>query len=125
MATHREIELRPHSSAPALARKIVYDLCGEVGLPNRTASAAALVAGELVLTSIRQTRRNLDVSIDFAGDQVTVRVSDRSTAPPLLGRDTRTGPARSTALVERLASSWGYSRRESGNEVWALLRARS
>ena len=44
---------------------------------------------------------------------------------PLLGRDTRTGPARSTALVERLASSWGYSRRESGNEVWALLRARS
>jgi hypothetical protein len=119
---YREIGLRPHSSAPALARKLVYDLCGEEGLPNRTASAAALVAGELVLTSIRQTRHNLDVSVDLARDKVTVRVSDRSTAPPLLGRDPRTGPARSTALVERLSSSWGYRRRESGNEVWAILR---
>jgi hypothetical protein len=122
MATHREMELRPRSSAPALARRLVYDACGDAGLPNRMAHAAAQVAGELVLTSIRQTRRNVDVSVDLAGNQVTVRVSDRGTAPPLLGHDTRTGPARATALVERLASSWGYSCREDGNEVWALLR---
>ena len=120
--THREIELRPRSSAPALARKLVYDMCGQAGLPNCVASAAAVVAGELVLTSIRQTRRKVDVSVDLASNQVTVRVNDRSAAPPLLGRDSRTGPARSTALVERLASSWGYSCLDSGNQVWALLR---
>ena len=123
MTVHREFGLPPRSSAPWMARRLVHQLGGQVGLPDRVTSDAALVLGELVTTRLQQTHRGVDVVIDLDPDQVTVRVKDHSAAPPLLGHDPRTGPAHSTAVVERLSSSWGYSSRENGHEVWALLRA--
>ena len=123
MTMHRELGLPPRSSAPRVARRLVHELGGQAGLPDRVTSDAALVLGELVNTRLRQTHYRVDVVIDLDPDQVTVRVKDHSAAPLQLGHDPRTGPAHSTAVVERLASSWGYCSRENGHEVWALLRA--
>lgn len=116
------MRLAPRAAAARITRRLIYDTCDQAGFPVRMVDDAALVAGELVTASIRQARRDVDVVLHVDQGQIRIGVRDTSTAPPLLGLDSRPGPERSTAVVERLSSSWGYCRSEAGREVWALLR---
>ena len=120
--TREEVHLRPRGTAPRIVRHLVHTVCDEAGLSHRLKDDAAMVASELVLASIRQARCDIDVSVEADANHVRIGVHDTWPTPPLLGRDQRTSPARSTTVVERLASSWGYYSGEDGRELWALLR---
>jgi hypothetical protein len=116
------LDLKPHSDAPGAARKLTYASCSRAGTSlSVVVDDAALVAGELVRTSIRQTRARVTLRVVCDERQVTLRVHDQG-VPPTARRDLDTGAARSWEIVRRLSASWGYSEGPSGREMWATLR---
>ncbi|MDX1890786.1 hypothetical protein [Mycolicibacterium sp. 050158] len=121
IGTHRRYRLRPTAFAPRIARRFVYELGDDAGLPDDVVDDAAFVVGEFVVESIRQTHGELEVTVDVADSHITVRVRDGRTGIHRPGDVVREAPARSSATVRRLATSWGCCRQPSGWEVWAVL----
>ena len=119
----RHVRLSPTVYAPRIARRLVVDLGSAVRTPQRLIDDAALVTGEIVTSAIRYTRSEIDVMIEVSADHVRVRIRDQRTTKRSPGSDTGTGMVRRTALIERLATSWGRHRSASGWETWALLHA--
>jgi hypothetical protein len=119
----RSIRLRPRASAPRLARRLVHEVCGQVGVPDRVSDDAAQIVGELVTSSIRQARTQVDVLVLCSDAEVTLRVQDTSTQAPLMGEHGQHGAARGWDVVRRLSTTWGYCNRENGRELWASLCA--
>lgn len=115
--------LRSTKFAPRRARRCVYALGDQAGLPDGVVDDAALVLGELVTESTRQSHGDVDVVIEVANPTITVRVRDARTSSPRLPGQVN-GPARNSGTVRRLAASWGCSRHASGWEVWAVIRPR-
>jgi len=79
---------------------------------------AAQIVGELVTSSVRQSRSSVDVLVVCSVSGVTMRVHDASTNPPRMGEY---GSARGWDVVRRLSTTWGYCNRENGREFWASL----
>ncbi|MDP9094911.1 MAG: ATP-binding protein [Actinomycetota bacterium] len=118
----RSIRLRPRASAPRLARRLVHDLCGQVGVAERVSEDAAQIVDELVTSSIRQARTQVDVYVLCSEAEVTLRVQDTSTQAPLMGERGQNA-ARGWDVVRRLSTTWGYCNRDNGRELWASLCA--
>ena len=117
------MRLPPRPSAPRLARRIVRDACSCSELPGRLVDDAVVVASELVTHRIRQTRQPVDVVVEVSTQGVTVRVQDQQPATVMaFDPSANSGQRRTRDLVQRLASSWGYSTSERGCEAWASLR---
>src|SRR4051794_18149950 len=57
------IRLRPSPFAPRRARRFVYEVGDPAGLPAGLVDDAALVTGELVNESIRQSRCDVEVAV--------------------------------------------------------------
>jgi hypothetical protein len=116
--------LRPTVFAPRLARKFVYEVGDPAELPEGLVDDAAFIVGELVSESIRQSRREVEVVIELASTEITVRVRDAHASAPLLKDIADEAPARSSAAIRQLAASWGCCPYLAGWEIWAVMRAR-
>lgn len=115
------VRLSPRSSSPRITRRLVRQTCAASGLPDKLVDDAALVAGELVTTSLRQVHAPLLVDLSIVDDVVTVRVRDSGTQPPG-GLGDRPAAERSWDLVRRLGTSWGYHHGPDSREMWASFR---
>lgn len=117
------IRLGPSIYAPRVARRTVFSLAAAAQIPQHLVDDTALVAAEIVTSAIRRTRAEIEFSVEVNADEVWLTVRDHHPRRPLLGRDSHAGSLRRTAIVDRLADSWGSRRRASGWETWAVLRA--
>lgn len=120
MADAARYLVQPHVLAPRRVRKIVREACDGVIVPDRIREDAALVAGELVTSCLRQTHAPLRLEVAAQPSQITIRVHDDARNGP--GESSSPGTQRSWGVVRRISSSFGWSCNEGGRELWALLR---
>jgi hypothetical protein len=116
------VRLGPRVSAPRLARWRVRNWCSAHPIPDALADDAALVAGEMVATTVRLRSGYIRFSVTADTDGVLVRVwtDGRARAG---GRTHTASITRSFSLVTRVARSWGVDCAENSYEFWAVLRA--
>lgn len=112
----------PRVSAPRLARWRVRNWCSAYPVPDALADDAALVAGEMVATTVRLRNGYVRFSVTANADGVLVRVwtDGRARAG---GRSHTASVTRSFSLVTRVARSWGVDCAENSYEFWAVLSA--
>ena len=115
------VRLVPGRLASRRARRLVRNTCAGAGLTTAAVEHAALIIGEFVTTSARQQRDTMDVSVSIGDRDITVRIHDHGTTPPVNGAD---GVASSPIwhAVRRLSCSWGYSAGLGERELWASVR---
>lgn len=124
VSTRRRIRLHPTVFAPRISRKLVYEVGDPAGLPDGLVDDAAFVVGELVTESIRQSHRDIEVEVQLTDQQITIRVRNATAQAPLIGQVEKV-PARHSATVRQLATSWRCWQYQRGWEVWAVLRPRT
>lgn len=105
--------------SPRQARNAVRVACAGSDLPGQVVDDAVLIAGELVMYSLRQSGAPVVFVVETALGRVTVRVRDCATVTP--GRGSA-GGVRGWEVVRRLATSFGY-RVGGQRELWATVRA--
>lgn len=114
--------LRPVASAPASARQLVVRSALSWGLPARLVDDAALVAGALVLESVRQARSPLRLTVHSGDLAVMVEVEDACVLFPMAAGLSGTGRGRyGLELVHRVAEAFGFVRRPGGRRLWARI----
>lgn len=116
-------QLRHRASAPRAARRLVRTICADAGLPTSLVDDAAVIAGELVTVSVRQSQCPVDVLVTVSDGEVRLRVHDSCTAAPDSCRHADSD-RRGWDVARRLASSFGYGNGNGGRELWVLLRER-
>lgn len=120
--TRTRITVRPHPYAPRVVRRLVRQSCERGELPARVTDDAAVVAGELVTSSIRQVHTTMRVDVVVAPCEVTVRVHDSADPARVVRQPHSPGDTRSWEVVRRLAASFGYLQDDRARELWASLR---
>jgi hypothetical protein len=115
------VRLVPGRLAPRRAKRLVRNTCAGAGLPTVAVEHAALIIGEFVTTSARQQQETMDVSVSIGERDITVRIHDHGTTPPVNSADEMaTSPI--WDAVRRLSCSWGYSAGLGERELWASVR---
>lgn len=112
--------LRFGALAPRLARERVRAMCHHADTPGRLSDNAALVAGELVTTSLREGTGPVRVKVRADHRTVVIRVTGRGSSR--VGAVNSPGALRRWEIVRRLSRSYGYRSVDGGREVWAMLR---
>lgn len=112
--------MRPITSAPASARKLIDQAGIRIGLRKPLRTDAAVVAGGLVLHSVISARTSLTLRAVSDGDSVLVEVEDA--ALELAARPADSPAFHGLDAVGRIAAAYGYLKRESGGRVmWARI----
>lgn len=105
-----------------VARGQVDAICQRQGLADLCDTATLLVS-ELVTNAIMHGAGEVTLSVACKARELTIGVSDESSAEPALDRDPppdRPG-GRGLFLVESLASNWDYVLFPGGKLVWFCL----
>ena len=121
-AMSREWVLPADSTAPALARAAVAE--AEV----RPLDDATLVVSELVTNAIRHGQAPVLLRVKQSGDRLRIEVEGRrqpgvtlgAAAPFELPAPGAVG-GRGLAIIDRLATKWGWDENEEMTTVWAEL----
>jgi hypothetical protein len=117
------VRLRPGPLAPRKARRLVAQVCQRADVAGRIVDDAVMIAGELVNISLHQVFSDLLVRVQTADRRVIIAVRDGGYSYPFSARDSDgVTLRRSTAVVHRLAQSWGCSSEAVSREIWALVR---
>lgn len=124
-STCRHILLNPTVYAPRIARQVVIGLGNAAGTPQRLIDDATLVTAEIVASAIRYAGSEVDMIIEVGVEHVWVRILNPHNRRRFPVCDTHAGMARRTAIIDRLASSWGRRDNASGWATWALLHTPS
>jgi anti-sigma regulatory factor (Ser/Thr protein kinase) len=106
--------------SPGQARSLV----GQALLlfPDETMAVAQLLTSELVTKAVVHARCALDLLIELAEFGVRISVADSSGIEPERRAQSVDGVGgRGLALVEVLASRWGWERVPGGKRVWFEL----
>jgi hypothetical protein len=117
------VSLAATAAAPGIARYRTRLAGTTAALPEELVHSAALIAGELVGISIRQSRSAVQLGITVHADCIEIQV--REPASCLVPRAGGLGSTRSMELVRRLAQSWGLDRGDSGRILWAIASERA
>lgn len=90
-------------------------------LSARTVEGARVVASELATNAVQHAGTPFTVTLDWAGDQVTVRVADDAPGVPVAGSPGSLElRGRGLLLVDALSAAWGVSAGAAGGKsVWA------
>lgn len=119
---HAEVTLPGDASSVPTARHFVESILTSWGRPGQ-GWAAALLISELSANCTLHARTPFTVSVQMAGDQVRLQVTDGSARVPAMkdyGTSATTG--RGLRLVDELAAGWGVDLHDDGKTVWALLQ---
>ena len=111
------VELDADPSAVGLARAWLTSRLSDWSSDGQ--ATVQLLVSELVTNAILHSTDLIEVSAERDGPWVTVEVSDRSPAKPIVktyGQEAATG--RGLRLVEALAASWGVRGDETRKSVW-------
>lgn len=109
-----EVQLPHDPTAANLARQFVLRACGRWHVAEQTVSAV-LIAGELVENAVKHTASPPTLRVEHFGTHLVLTVRDGE--PWQMTR-----PGRGTALLERLATTWGRAGTlDGGKLVWAAL----
>jgi serine/threonine-protein kinase RsbW len=112
-------------SVAIVRRSIAADLVNN-GVPPDRVDDVTLVASELVANAVRHVEsrpdRNLGISWTITPPTVIVSVADPSQREPRLGTVGTDEPGgRGLAIVDQLASTWGFEQLDTGKRVWARV----
>ncbi len=121
------IRMRPGALAPASARRWVFQLGMSWGLPQQQVEDAALVAGALVLHSVRQAGSPMRLALVWTEAGMLVEVEDACTAFPVVPLPPATGgrgpDGLGLDLVRRVAQAFGFTCLPGGRQIWARVAA--
>ena len=109
--------MRPVASAPADARRLIRQVGSRWALPPSLVENAALVAGALVLESVRQARSPLRLTATRIASAVVIQVEDSCVSFPHACERAALG----LEVVGRVAAAYGFVRRPAGRQLWARL----
>jgi anti-sigma regulatory factor (Ser/Thr protein kinase) len=115
--------LRPDSTAPVVARRLVAKLCKDWDLWE-ICPIAELIVSELVTNAVRHAGTDIEVTTAVGDHYLHIHARDRAKRlPALSGADSlQTHHSRGLKLVDRLANGWGTTIAPYGKTVWATLR---
>ncbi len=107
----------PNSTrSPALARLLVRQAL--MDCPPGVSDSAELLVSELVTNAIRHAETELVLRIALA-PRMRIAVEDTSADPVHVRLATLDGDqGRGLAIVEALASTWGWASTATGKQVW-------
>jgi anti-sigma regulatory factor (Ser/Thr protein kinase) len=101
------------------ARRWLADEVVDVDIDVETAK---LLLTELATNAVVHARSEFDVTVDDAGDRLTVSVADGSPHAPTVSTPAPDDlGGRGLFLVAQLAARWGVERRGTGKLVWFEL----
>ena len=111
--------LRPVASAPADARRLIRRVGSRWALPPTLIDDVALVAGALVLESVRHARSPLELTVTCTARAVVIEVEDSCSSIPYSSDRS----ASRLDVVRRAAAAYGFVRRPAGRQLWARVDA--
>jgi anti-anti-sigma regulatory factor len=116
--------LPPLSGAARYARTVVTEACLRWQLDNLVGPACVVVS-ELVANAVQHTGTTMTLRLSRRPRYLLISVQDGSEETPRalpLPADDDPGAGRGLALLEEIATHWGWLPTESGKVVWAALR---
>ncbi|WBB97245.1 MULTISPECIES: ATP-binding protein [unclassified Solwaraspora] len=117
--------LPPHPRSPGEARRLIGGACRSWQLTTLV-DEAMVIGSELVSNAVEHAGTELDVTTTRQAGAIRISVRDRAVELPRPATGPRPGPApgrgRGLAIIEALASDWGYAGFADGKTVWAALR---
>jgi len=109
--------LPAEASSARRARRIVHETLASWGL-EALEEVASLLASELVSNVVLHVRSDCSLQMGFDGWRLRVGVWDGSLVAPVRHhRSASAATGRGLALVEALASDWGWEPSEQGGKV--------
>jgi hypothetical protein len=118
------LRMKPSTAAPDTARRIVEDACATWGMSARLTADASVVAGALVLHSVRHARSPLRLTVRRRGTAMLIEVEDGGTALPARRRGPGTTEPYGLDLVTQVADKFGYDWAPAGRRLWARVAHR-
>jgi anti-sigma regulatory factor (Ser/Thr protein kinase) len=110
---------RPESAAAA--RHFVADVIRDTAIDR---SDALLVTSELVTNAIMHAHTEFEVQVRVeAPDDVCIIIRNHAPEILLIVRAEQVDGGRGLALIDRLASAWGFERQPDAKLVWVRLSA--
>ena len=104
-------------SAAAMARHWVCDHCPDEHLPAARRWIAELLTSELVLNALSHGRGPVVLSLTHDEEGIVVGISDHDDHAPTLRTQTPGATeGRGIALVDALATTWGFYGSDSGTD---------
>src|SRR4051794_23027904 len=117
-------QLVPDAQAPAQARRLVRQLCGEAGVHEGVCEMVVLLTSETVTNSVLHGRGRVRLHAQTESDHIRVEVGDRSRrAPAPASIDDSGEHGRGLRLLAQCASAWGVDVRARGKTVWFEVAA--
>ena len=114
------LELEPRVEAAGQARELVATACA--GWRREDLTEAYVAVTELVNNAVVHAATPITVEVSVRGDELHIAVRDRSPEPPKPRAAAPTAyGGRGLALLDALATRWGWQPREDGKVVWAVL----
>jgi anti-sigma regulatory factor (Ser/Thr protein kinase) len=112
------------AQAPAQARRMVRELCGDAGVNEGVCDMVVLLTSETVTNSVLHGRGPVHVHAETDSDRIRVEVGDSSRRPPVpaSGGDVREH-GRGLRLLAQCALTWGVDVRRRGKTVWFEVAA--
>ncbi|WP_369052335.1 ATP-binding protein [Kineococcus terrestris] len=103
------LSLDAHLSSPALARHWVCERCPAEHLPEARRWIAELLTSELVSNALEHGQGPVTLTMTHDAEGIVVGISDGTTSIPALRPQSPTATSgRGIALVDALATAWGY-----------------
>ncbi|MFB9377901.1 ATP-binding protein [Kineococcus gynurae] len=103
------LTLDEHLSAASLARHWVCEVCPEEHLPGARRWIAELLTSELVANALEHGRGPVTLTLTHDREGILVGISDGEvTIPAMRSLDPQAESGRGIALVDALATAWGY-----------------
>jgi len=119
------LTLAPDAAAVAQARRLVGDLCEQIGFDDDGRDKAVLLTSETVTNAFTHGRSEARIFVTASSKTVRVEVGDdNSRHPHHVSRDHDALDGRGMTIVGILATAWGVNDRY-GKVVWFEVAATS
>ena len=114
------VELPRSVEAPGVARGLItQNLCAEHG--QAAMAAAQLLATELTTCAVLYGSLPIRLELECVGDRLRIAVTHSTTAEDVAEVPVDEEGGLRSALLDKLARSWGVERTPDGRRLWCVL----